>query len=216
MFNKSQSLKDTILSHFKRSKKKNDSSDHNPYQRDESDSIFVNEISIIIDEFVKTKKQKLQLKPMNSFYRHLVHQLVQDKNLYSASEGSGESRHLVVYKKPISPRKSNISAKKSTERQAKPEAPRKTRAPSSRSGSRSNSKPASTRTRRERSPSSSEKPMGAKQFIVPMKEEGIEVILAKDGFIGIRTNQTDEDIVDSKLIKTGSFLVKNSKIEEVS
>jgi len=52
---------------------------------------------------------------------------------------------------------------------------------------------------------------GEREFLVPIQEEGVEIILDANGFVGIATEK-NQPFVDKKKVTLGSFKVKKGKI----
>jgi hypothetical protein len=49
-----------------------------------------------LSEYVVNGKEVIHLDPMNSFYRRLIHNLANDFNFKTHSEGEGNERHIVL------------------------------------------------------------------------------------------------------------------------
>ncbi len=262
MFTRTQSLKETLFGKFR--KTKDDPQQEFQKLDNEDDKIFMNEMTIIIKEFAKTKEPSLNLKPMNSYHRHLVHQLVQDLKLFSQSEGVRDDRHLVIYrtqvknnnqgsnsrgdrgdrddrsnKRPMRSRQyskrtsgdvngnratgdvngNRIEASDNTSEETSNRAQRPARPPRAPRAESAETRDQGSKNSRPRRDSSDRNSRGAapsaKEYLVPVSEAGLEIILDKEGYVGIRKNQTDADIVDKKLITTGGFAVRGNKIFEL-
>lgn len=76
-----------------------------------SDQDFIDGIRHIINKFVKSKERVLELSPMNSFQRRLIHKLATAYNMKSQSVGNTDERYVCLIKteKTTMPPKRNQS-----------------------------------------------------------------------------------------------------------
>ena len=63
-----------------------------------SDEELIAEINNVILGFIKSDETKLQLEPMNSFHRRMVHKIGTKYKLTSESEGEGKNRSVNLIK----------------------------------------------------------------------------------------------------------------------
>ena len=68
---------------------------HSSNDREED---FLQEYQEILTGFMNSDEEKLDLPPINSFYRRLVHKLAKSFRMETASEGVDADRHIVVTK----------------------------------------------------------------------------------------------------------------------
>ncbi|OGH00971.1 MAG: hypothetical protein A2600_03755 [Candidatus Lambdaproteobacteria bacterium RIFOXYD1_FULL_56_27] len=70
--------------------------EQDPYQVTEEE--FLEDVAQVLNEFVGSEETEQHLRPMNSFFRRLTHQLATDYGLETRSEGEDRDRHIVVTK----------------------------------------------------------------------------------------------------------------------
>ncbi|MBL0691580.1 MAG: hypothetical protein JJV97_04550 [SAR324 cluster bacterium] len=205
-----------------------DKPDSSSVEIERNDQDFISKIKDTLTKFVKSNKIKLPLEPMNSYLRRIVHMEATESNLVSKSEGEGRDRHLVITKNTDSKDTKDTKETKKTKLAAVTEPAKKEKESTKieksslpASQARDNkSRPAfGNRDNNKRSgfkgSSFSQPDLSEREFLIAVSPKGIEVIIDESGFIGIKQGQLGDNIIDSKMIKSGSFKVSNNKIIEI-
>lgn len=186
-------------------------------ERDERD--FEREIRMRVRYFLQSDEDELELEPMNSFRRRVVHNAAKEWHLHSESRGDERDRHVVLIKTDETPPASALEDEEPAEDEAPPEAveaeappPRSERGPRSSRGERP----------RERSGGRSEggggrsggrlPDYGSQDFPVNPGSEGIHLALKDDGSLEIFRESDRPHIVSDRIVTAGPVRVRQGQI----
>lgn len=176
--------------------------------KEKQDRDFAREIEMRISYFLDSDEQELELEPMNSYRRRVVHALAGNFNLNSESRGEDRERFVCLVKTgetSAAPRKAQPAEapRKAQSTEASHEAPR--RAQSAESPSQDHATPRPT-------PKVRLWDFGTQTFRIKPGPDGLRMALKVDGSIEIWRDAEKPYIVTDRIVTTSEFRIRQGKI----
>jgi len=164
------------------------------------DREFKREIRTRIQHFLRSDDEEYSLEPMNSYRRHLVHDIAKEYQLDSESRGDEPERYICLIKTP-----DTLDADAVEEEPEEPETvPEEEAAPEPEAEPEADT--------RRAAPSGKAWDYGEQTFSCNPGDDGIRIALKKDGSVEMWREAEKKYIIADRMVKSRHFRVRQGKI----